>query len=101
MVFRASDLLVSAVREKGAREYALKTCACCDTIQTCKSCTKTSPPSTCRPPSLACGGTLTVSLSTFKMLQAQLDTVLKEFMLASGARKPGGKKGKGKSRKKK
>ena len=85
MVFRASDLVVTAVKATGAKAAAL-TCNCCGTIQTCKSCTKTSPPSTCRPPTTFCGGTRTVSMKTLKALRAELDAVLDEFYHASGAR---------------
>ncbi len=84
MVFRASDLVITAVKKRSPRAYAVATCECCETVQTCKSCTKTSPPSTCRPPTTFCGGTLVVSRSTFNMLKTQLESVMSEFYAASG-----------------
>ena len=103
MVFRASDLVVSAVKRKaGAKAAYLQTCNCCETIQTCKSCTQTSPPSTCRPPTTFCGGTLTVSLRTLKLLRKELDGVLTELYAAAGATGKGKRaKKKGGARKKK
>ena len=103
MVFRASDLVVSAVKKKAVSRarYAVDTCNCCETIQTCKSCTQTSPPSTCRPPTTFCGGTLTVSLRTLKALRKELDSVLNELYRASGASGKGKRKSKSGARKKK
>jgi hypothetical protein len=99
--FRISDLVVSKLRPKTAVAVAT-TCACCETVQTCKSCTKTSPPSTCTPPSQRCGGTMIVSRGTFKMLQNQLETVLGEFYAAAGmSKRRGSRKAKKSARKKK
>lgn len=106
MVFRASDLVVAVVRAKARRAaVAEQTCECCETIRTCQSCTKTSPPSTCGPPSGDCGGDSCpfLTLAHLKILQRRLDLVMSEFYASVGVKvkKASSTRGKRAARKKK